>query len=63
MKVCKTMFLSTLGVGHGFVTHAMENCQDGTFVGKDKRGRHELVNKISEEDRNSQGPHRKLSSC
>lgn len=51
VQVCKRFFQATLDVGHGFVAHALQNCQDGMFIGEDKRGKHVPTNKTADEDR------------
>lgn len=52
IKVCKKFFKSTLAISNKAIDHALKNEDlQGSFSGKDGRGRHEPANKISEEDR------------
>lgn len=51
--VCKKFFVNTLSISQQTVDTALKKKKDGGLVTPDKRGRHEPINKISEEVRNS----------
>nr|CAI5846436.1 unnamed protein product [Callosobruchus analis] len=55
--VCKTFFLNTLSISHQTVETAIKKKKGGGIVTPDKRGKHEPVNKIPEEVRNSVRTH------
>ncbi|KAK7094532.1 hypothetical protein V1264_006082 [Littorina saxatilis] len=47
--VCKKFFLATLNLSETYVDHALKNSTNGTFAGKERRGRSRPHNKNSEE--------------
>lgn len=47
IKICKKFFLTTLGISETFANNALQNQQDGVFVGEDKRGKHAPYNKTA----------------
>nr|CAH7753409.1 unnamed protein product [Callosobruchus chinensis] len=49
--VCKTFFLNTLSISQQTVDTAVQKKKEGGIVTPDKRGKHQPVNKISEEVR------------
>ncbi|KAK7486497.1 hypothetical protein BaRGS_00022298 [Batillaria attramentaria] len=48
-RVCKKFFLATLALGEAYVDHALKNSTNGTFAGKERRGKSQPHNKASEE--------------
>ena len=46
--MCKKFFLSTLDIGKKCVSFAMQQKQQGVFIGEDKRGRNAPGNKTPE---------------
>ena len=55
LPVCKSFFskIQILDIGHAYIQHAVENCQDGIFTGEERRGKRTASEKIPEE-KNSQ---------
>ena len=49
LPVCKSFLIQTLGTGHAYIQHAVENREDGIFTGEERRGRRTPSNKIPEE--------------
>ncbi|XP_076090122.1 uncharacterized protein LOC143062260 [Mytilus galloprovincialis] len=47
VKICKKFFLTTLGISETFASNALQNQQDGVFIGEDKRGKHMPHNKTT----------------
>ena len=51
VRVCKKLFLDTLGIGRKTVDSAMKNNCHGVFTGRDNRGRHVPANKTTDSKR------------
>ena len=51
-SVCKTFFMKTLDIGQAYIEHALKNSEQGSFCGRDNRGRHTPATKIPEDRMN-----------
>lgn len=63
VALCKIFLLNTLCISHQLVDTAILKKKEGGTLIPDKRGTHTLVNKISEDVRNSVTDHISKNSC